>query len=159
MSWADATINFLKCLGPIPPLKLDELYNNDNYPVTETGFNGLMRHFIRSLCLDKNAKGTLKQSIKSGNWIKPEDTEIQEHHQKVIHLFKWINQVPGFHCGEMMKMEKYRLYVTTFPTHWAKRLHSLRRFTEATTYDSIDEFMQEQKDNVDRNKKKKKKDE
>ena len=108
-------------MGPIPQLKLDELFNDDNYPVTKVGFNGLVNHFIRSLCLDENAKGTLKQSIERGNWIKPEDMEIQEHHQKVIHLFKRINQVPGFHCGEMTEMEKYRLYVATFPTQWAKQ--------------------------------------
>ena len=129
MNWANATLNFLNCLGPIPQLKLDELYGDDNYPVTEVAFNGLVTHFIILLCLDENAKGTLKRSIERGNWIKPEDTEIQEHHQKVIHLFNWIDQVPGFHCGAMTEMEKYRLYVATFPTQWAKQFHSLRGFT------------------------------
>ena len=117
MSWVDAAINFLNCLGPIPQIKLDKLVgDDDNYPVTEAGFNALMRHFIRSLCLDKNAKGTLKQSIERGNWVKPEDVRICKHHQKVIHLFKWIDQVPGFHAGDMTEMEKYRFYVATFPT-------------------------------------------
>ena len=97
MSWADATINFSNCLGPIPQMKLDELYDDDNYPVTEVAFNGLVNLFIQNLCLDEDAKGTLKQSIERGNWIKPEDVEIMEHHQKVIHLFNWIDQVPGFH--------------------------------------------------------------
>ena len=97
-------------------MKLDELYNDDNYPATKVNFNGLVTHFIKSLCLDENAKGTLKQSIERDNWIKPEDTEIQEHHQKVIHLFNWINQVAGFHRGAMTEMEKHRLYVTTFLT-------------------------------------------
>ena len=91
-------------------------------------------------------------------WIKPEDIDIQEYHQKVLHLFNWINQVPGFHCGEMTEMEKYRLYVGTFPTHWVKQFNS-RGFTEATTYDSINEFMQQQKDEADKTKKKKKKEE
>ena len=63
MSWADATLNFSNCLGPIPQLKLDELYDDDNYPQTEAAFNGLVEMFIRELCLDEDAKGTLKQSI------------------------------------------------------------------------------------------------
>ena len=97
MNWADATLNFLNCLGPIPQLKLDELYDDDNYPETEAAFNGLVNLFIRNFCLDEDAKGTLKQSIERGNWIKPKDVEIQDHHTKVIHLFNWIDQVPGFH--------------------------------------------------------------
>ena len=85
MNWADAGYNFSNCLGPIPQLKLDKLIGmDDNYPVTENSFNALMRHFIRLLCLDENAKGTLKQSIERGNWIKPKDVGVQEHHQKVF---------------------------------------------------------------------------
>ena len=83
-------------------MKLDELV--DDYPVTENGFNQLIRAFIRLLCLDDNAKGTLKQSIERGAWIKPEDKGIQEHHQKVVHLFNWIDQVPGFHNEPMTEM-------------------------------------------------------
>ena len=67
MNWADATINFSNCLGPIPQLKLDELYQDDNYPETEVAFNGLVNLFIRNLCLDQDAKGILKQSIERGN--------------------------------------------------------------------------------------------
>ena len=76
MNWADATLNFSNCLGPIPQLKLDKLYQDDNYPETEMAFNGLINLFIRNLCLDEDTKGTLKQSIERGNWIKPEDTDI-----------------------------------------------------------------------------------
>lgn len=159
MNWADATLNFSNYSGPIPQLKLDKLYQDDNYPETEMAFNGLINLFIRNLCLDEDAKGTLKQSIERGNWIKPEDTEIQDHHTKVIHLFNWIDQVPGFHRGAMTKMEKYRLYVATFPTQWLKRFHSLRGFTDATTYESIDEFMQTEKDDADQSKRKRKKEE
>ena len=60
MDWADATLNFLNCLGPIPQMKLDELYDDDNYPETEVAFNGLVSHFIWNLCQDEDAKGTLK---------------------------------------------------------------------------------------------------
>ena len=74
MNWADAAYNFLNCLGPILQMKLGKLVAD--YPVTENGFNQMVRGFIRELCLDKSAKGTLKQSIKRGAWIKPEGTEI-----------------------------------------------------------------------------------
>ena len=159
MNWADATLNFSNCLGPILQLKLDELYDDDNYPETEAAFTGLVNLFIWNLCLDEDAKGTLKQGIERGNWIKPKDVEIQDHHTKVIHLFNWIDQVPGFHRGVMSEAEKHRLYVATFPTQWAKQFQSQRGFTEATTYESIDEFIQTQKDNADRSKKKRKKEE
>ena len=109
MSWAEAILNFSNCLGPIPQLKLDELYDDDNYPQTEVAFNGLLNLFIRDLCLDEDAKGTLKQNIKKGNWIKPEDVEIREHSTKVIHLFNWMDQIPGFYQGAMTDAEKYRL--------------------------------------------------
>ena len=59
----------------------------------------------------------------------------------------------------MTEAEKYRLYVATFPTQWAKQFKSLRGFTEATTYNSIIDFMQTQKDDADRSKKKRKKEE
>ena len=59
----------------------------------------------------------------------------------------------------MTEAEKLRLFVATFPTQWAKQFKSLRGFTEATTYDSIIDFMQTQKDEADRSKKKRKKDE
>jgi len=159
MNWADAILNFSNCLGPIPQLRLDELYDDGNYPQTEFAFNGLLNMFIRNLCLDEDAKGTLKQSIERGNWTKPEDTEIRDHNTKVIHLFNWIDQVPGFSGGAMSDAEKHRLYVSTFPSQWAKRFQSQRGFTNATTYESIDEFMQTQKDEADRSKRKRKKEE
>ena len=59
----------------------------------------------------------------------------------------------------MLDAEKHRLYVSTFPSQWAKRFQSQRGFTNATTYESIDEFMQTQKDDADRSKRKRKKDE
>ena len=59
----------------------------------------------------------------------------------------------------MSKAEKHRLYVATFPTQWAKQFQSQRGFTEATTYKSINEFMQTQKDDANRSKKKQKKEE
>ena len=70
-----------------------------------------------------------------------------------------MDQVPGFHQGPMTDAEKYRLYVATYPTQWAKQFQSQRGFTDATTYESIDEFMQTQKDDADRSKKKRKKEE
>ena len=36
------------------------------------------------------------------------------------------------------------MYVATFPTQWSKQFHSLRGFTEATTYESIDEFIDDE---------------
>ena len=56
-----------------------------------------------------------------------------------------------------MEMEKYRLYVATFPTQWAKQFISVRGFTDATSYDSINEYMEQQKEEADKTKKKKKK--
>ena len=159
MNWAEAILNFSNCMGPIPQMKLDELYDDHNYPQTEAAFNGLLNMFIRDLCVDEDAKGTLKQNIEKGNWIKPEDVEIQDHSTKVIHLFNWMDQVPGFHQGPMTDPEKYRLYVATYPIQWAKQFQSRRGFTNATSYETIDEFMQTQKDDADRSKKKRKKEE
>lgn len=143
-------------MGEVPQLKLDELVDND-YPVTERGFKALIKTFIKELCLDKNAKGTLKQSIEQGAWTKPKDTEIKDHNQKVQHLFKWVDQVPGFYYEAMTEMEKFRLYVETFLTKWAKQFIVVRGITDATSYQSINEFMQQQKEDADWNKAMKKK--
>ena len=95
MRWIDAAYNFSNCLGQIRQTKLDELVLD--YSVTEEGFRHIINSFIRALCCDENAKGTLKQSIRRGDWIKPKDVNIQDHNQKVQHLFKWLDKVPGFH--------------------------------------------------------------
>ena len=47
--------------------------------------------------------------------------------------------------------------MATFPTQWTKQFNLLRGFTDATTYDSIDKLMEQQKDKADKTKKKRKK--
>ena len=74
MSWTEAAYNFANCLGQVPQTKVDELVHD--YLVTKQGYRQMIQAFIQTLCFDENAKGTLKQSIKKGNWIKPEDVEI-----------------------------------------------------------------------------------
>ena len=92
MSCAEVVYNFSNCLGQVPQTKLDKLVAD--YPVTEHGFRAMICAFIQALCVDENAKATLKQSIEKGEWIKPEDVKIRDHNEKVQHLFKWVDKVP-----------------------------------------------------------------
>merc|ERR1712014_301233 len=81
MSWAEAATNFANCLGHVPQTRLTNVQPGD-FPVTEEGFNAMIERLIASLCSDVDAKGTLKQSIEKGDWVKPEDVEIIDHNQK-----------------------------------------------------------------------------
>ena len=72
----------------------------------EDGFKLLIKAYIKELCLDKNAKGTLKQSIEKGEWIKPKDVDIANHNLRVQQLFGWIDQVPWLSRQETSVIRK-----------------------------------------------------
>lgn len=42
----------------------------------------MIKDYLKELCINKDAKGTSKQIILSGNWIKQENIEIPNHNQK-----------------------------------------------------------------------------
>ena len=58
MSWLEAAYNFSNCLGQVPQSRLDEVC--PTYPEIEIEFKQMIKDFIRDLCLDENAKGTLQ---------------------------------------------------------------------------------------------------
>ena len=53
----------------------------------------------------------------------------------------------------MTEKEKYQLYVSTFPNTWEKQFILLQGINETTSFAAIDEFMQQQKEDVDCTKK------
>ena len=79
MPWSEAIYNFSHCLGNTARMRFQNVKRNGTYDNTEDGFKLLIKAYIKELCLDKNAKGTLKQSIEKGEWIKPEDVDIANH--------------------------------------------------------------------------------
>ena len=57
----------------------------------------------------------------------------------------------------MTEKKKFCIYVNTFPSTWTRQFVVLHGITDATSYASIDEFMQQQTDDADCTKKSKKK--
>ena len=107
MPWSEATYNFSHCLGNTARMRFQKVNRSGTYNDTEDGFKLLIKAYIKDLCLDANAKGTLKQSIKKGEWIKPEDVDIANHNLWVQQLFGWIDQVPGYQEGNLSNEEKH----------------------------------------------------
>ena len=108
MEWSEAIYNFSNCLGNMACLRLQKVKNvhRGGYPNTQAGFELLIKHYIKELCLDNNAKGTLKQSIKKGEWIKPKEVEIANHNLCVQQLFGWMDKVPGYQNDNLSEQEK-----------------------------------------------------
>ena len=158
MPWSEAIYNFSHCLGHTARMRFQKVKNSGTYDNTEDGFKSLIKDYIKELCLDKNAKGTLKQSIEKGEWIKPEDVEIANHNIRVLQLFGWIDQVPGYQEGDLSDQEKHRLYVLTFPPFWGTNFNMQKNIND-TSFEEIDDYMRKQKDSADKKKKQKKKDE
>ena len=109
MAWSEAIYNFSNCLGNTARLRLQKVRKaqRGGYANTQAVFELLIKHFIKELCLEENAKGTLKQSIEKGEWIKPEDVEIANHNLQVQQLFNWMDQVPGYQNGNLSDQEKH----------------------------------------------------
>ena len=107
MAWSEDIYNFGHCLGNTAWMRFQKVKSVGTYPNTQTGFKQLIKDYIKELCLDKNAKGTLKQSIKKGERIKPEDVKIANHNLWVQQLFNWIDQVPGYHDDALSEKEKH----------------------------------------------------
>ena len=138
-------------------MRFQKVKGQGTYDNTEDGFKLLIKAYIKELCLDANAKGTLKQSIEKGEWIKPEDVDIANHNLRVQQLFGWIDQVPGYQNETLSDQEKHRLYVLTFPTFWGNNFNIHKNINE-TSFDEIDDYMRKQKDGADKKKKQKEKD-
>ena len=155
MPWSEAIYNFSHCLGNTAQMRFQKVKSKGTYHNTEQGFKRLIKAYIKELCLDANAKGTLKQSIEKGEWIKPEDVDIANHNLRVQQLFGWIDQVPGYQDGDLSDQEKHRLYVLTFPTFWGTNFNIHKNINE-TSFEEIDDYMRKQKDGADRKKKQKK---
>ena len=86
MPWADARFNFANCLGEIPKERLEKVctkYEEENdgtgYTDTQEGFKQMVKDFIKDLCKDGDAKGTLKREVLNGLWNKPMAKDIAEH--------------------------------------------------------------------------------
>ena len=156
MPWSEAIYNFSHCLGNTARMRFQKVKSKGTYPNTKAGFERLIKDYIKELCLDANAKGTLKQSIEKGEWIKPEDVDIANHNLRVQQLFGWIDQVPGYQDGELSDQEKHGLYVSTFPTFWGTNFNVHKDIND-TSFEEIDDYMRKQKDGADCKKKQKKK--
>ena len=118
MSWADARYNFTNCLGEIAQLRLEKVRNKhmaDNggadYPATEDGFKLMTKEYIRELCKDEDAKGTLKRAVFNGHWQKPVDKDITNHNVHVQRLLKWVDLIPGYQNDDLTDREKHRMYL------------------------------------------------
>ena len=155
MPWSEAIYNFSHCLGNTAQMRFQKVKSKGTYQNTKAGFERLIKDYIKELCLDVNAKGTLKQSIEKGEWTKPEDVDIANHNLRVQQLFGWIDKVPGYQDGELSDQEKHRLYVSTFPTFWGTNFNVHKDINE-TSFEEIDDYMRKQKDGADRKKKQKK---
>ena len=66
MPWSEAIYNFSHCLGNTARMRFQKVKSKGTYQNTEDGFKRLTKAYIKELCLDTNAKGTLKQNIKQG---------------------------------------------------------------------------------------------
>ena len=106
MPWSEAIYNFSHCLSNTARMRFQKVKGQGTYDNTEDGFKQLIKAYIKELCLDANAKGTLKQSIEKGEWIKPKDVDIANHNLRVQQLFGWIDQVPGYQNEALSKQEK-----------------------------------------------------
>ena len=136
--WSEAIYNFSHCLGNTARMRFQKVKSKGTYQNTENSFKQLIKAYIKELCLDANAKGTLKQSIKKGEWIKPKDVDIANHNLRVQQLFGWIDQVPGYQNGELSNQEKHRLYVLTFPTFWGTNFNIHKNIND-TSFEEIDD--------------------
>ena len=72
MSWEETCFNFTNCLGESAQLCLEKVCNKyleengTEYARTEAGFKLMIKDYIRELCNDEDAKGTLKREIFNG---------------------------------------------------------------------------------------------
>ena len=102
MAWSDERYNFTNRLGEIAQLRLEKVCNKhvanngSDYPATEAGFQLMIKEYIRKLCKDKDAKGTLKREVFNGHWQKPVDKDITNNNVHVQRLLKWVNIIPGY---------------------------------------------------------------
>ena len=132
-------------------MRFQKIKSAGTYQNTKSGFKCLIKDYIKELCLDKNAQGTLKQSIEKGEWIKPEDVEIANHNLRIQQLFSWIDQVPGYQNNELSDQEKHQLYVSTFPTSWGTNFN-IQKNIDNTSFTEIDNYMRKQKDGANKTK-------
>ena len=135
-------------------MQLQKVKDAGTYSTTKAGFEWLIKNYIKKLCLNKNTKGNLKQSIKKGEWIKPEDVDIANYNLRVQQLFSWMDQVLGYQNDNLTEKGKHRLYVSSFPTSWAAKF-DIQKDIDNTRFNKIDNYMCKQKDGADKKKKQK----
>ena len=108
-----------------------------DYPATEDGFKLMTKEYIRELCKDEDAKGTLKRAVFNGHWQKPVDKDITNHNVHVQRLLKWVDLIPGYQNDDLTVKEKHRMYLATFPKLWTEAFDGSKNI-DNTSYEEID---------------------
>lgn len=114
MSWKDTTQYFLNCYGETSSLWLDS--------ADKTGFKQLVTGYIKKLCKDDDAKGTLKVAVFKDYWQKPADVEINDHNLCIQHLLQWMDMIPGYNKANLSVKEQNCIPASsevTFPWFWS----------------------------------------
>ena len=108
-----------------------------------------MTDYLKKLCKDDDAKGTLKVAIFKDYWQKLVDVEIDDHNLRIQQLLRWVDMLPGYLAVKLTTKERNRNYVATFPKAWGRKFNEVKDIN-STTFDNVDKFMEQQKETANK---------
>ena len=106
--------------------KFQSKNSGNNYTEDEARFRAIMADYLKKLCKDNDAKGTLKVTIFKDYWQKPADVEIDDHNLWIQQLLRWVDMIPGYSNAKLTTKEQNRIYLATFPRGWGREFNEIK---------------------------------
>ena len=143
---------FMNCLGSNARDRWAKLIKNrgEDFPATPQGWNLAKTEWIIDYAKDSKAKDAIISAWTStSNYMKPKDTNIEDHADRVDTICTYIDLLPGNH-HTLTDMERKSLLFNSFPKTWRSEFTLNRNDPELASEKEIKDFMEKKKELADK---------
>ena len=147
---------FMNCLGSKARdrwAKLSKQRDREGlgpFPQTQEGWEQAKSNWIIEYAKDSKAKDAIISAWTStSNYMKPKETEVEDHADRIDTICTYIDLLPGNH-NILTDMEKKSLLFNSFPKTWRLEFTLNRNDPEQASEKEIKDFMEKKKEMADR---------
>ena len=161
----EALPGFLTILGPSPRAVYQEMLNDKNLDegtdLTDPfagNFEAAIKAFIATIVEDPQAKESTLAAFGDGrSFVKPTDTSVKDHHERIVMLCNYVDLLPGTRESKLTRDEKRNIFFNSFPSSWKESFKRSAHDVTTSTVQTIKEWMSMQKRDADKDHQKRKK--
>ena len=120
------------------------------FPQTQEGWEQAKFKWIIKFAKDSKAKDAIISAWTStSKYMKPKDTDVEEHADHIDTICTYIDLLPGNH-NILTDMEKKLLLFNSFPKTWRLEFTLNRNNSELASEKEIKDFMEKKKEMADK---------